>query len=215
MSWGLDEFSGETAFDGYFTQRSVVYFAGAGDGGSLLYPSASPNVVSVGGTSLVRNLLTWRGNLGDFQGEAVWNWGSAAGTGAGPAPTSRVPVIRTRSGTSSEACVGLPTSPQLPTPPPAYGFTKAVGSSSVAPASPPRYGLASSMRPAGSTAPRLPSSPKSIRGHLRSRRPLEALNDIDSGTCGMGSAGVFDTYLATSGWDFCTGVGSPLGYFCK
>jgi kumamolisin len=84
MSWGLDEFSGETALDGYFTQRGVVYFAGAGDAGSLLYPSASPNVVSVGGTSLVRNLLTWRGNLGDFQGEAVWNWGSAAGTGAGP-----------------------------------------------------------------------------------------------------------------------------------
>jgi len=68
MSWGLDEFSGETAFDSYFTQRGVVYFAGAGDGGALLYPSASPNVVSVGGTSLVRNLLTWRGNLGDFQG---------------------------------------------------------------------------------------------------------------------------------------------------
>jgi kumamolisin len=84
MSWGLDEFSEETALDGFFTQPGVVYFAGAGDGGSLLYPSASPNVVSVGGTSLVRNLLPWRGNLGDFEGEAVWSWGSAAGTGAGP-----------------------------------------------------------------------------------------------------------------------------------
>ncbi len=31
----------------------------------------------------------------------------------------------------------------------------------------------------------------------------------------MGAAGVFDTYLATSGWDFCTGVGSPRGYFSK
>jgi kumamolisin len=73
MSWGLDEFSGETALDGYFAQPGVVYFAGAGDSGSLLYPSASPNVVSVGGTSLVRNLLPWRGNLGDFEGEAVWS----------------------------------------------------------------------------------------------------------------------------------------------
>ena len=25
----------------------------------------------------------------------------------------------------------------------------------------------------------------------------------------MAAAGVFDIYLATSGWDFCTGVGSP------
>ena len=40
-------------------------------------------------------------------------------------------------------------------------------------------------------------------------------SDIDSGTCGMAAAGVFDIYLATSGWDFCTGVGSPLGYFAK
>ena len=31
----------------------------------------------------------------------------------------------------------------------------------------------------------------------------------------MAAAGVFDIYLATSGWDFCTGVGSPLGYFAK
>jgi ATP dependent DNA ligase C terminal region len=40
-------------------------------------------------------------------------------------------------------------------------------------------------------------------------------NDIDSGTCGMAATGVFDTYLATPGWDFCSGVGSPLGYFGK
>jgi hypothetical protein len=35
-------------------------------------------------------------------------------------------------------------------------------------------------------------------------------NDIDSGTCGMTAAGVFDTYLGNPGWDFCSGVGSPL-----
>ena len=40
-------------------------------------------------------------------------------------------------------------------------------------------------------------------------------NDIDSGTCGMAAVGVFDTYLATTGWDFCGGVGSPIGYFGK
>jgi hypothetical protein len=37
--------------------------------------------------------------------------------------------------------------------------------------------------------------------------------DITSGACGIGPD--FDSLLATEGWDFCTGVGSPLGYFGK
>jgi hypothetical protein len=84
MSWGFFEASDETAFDGLFTQKGVVYFAATGDSPGALYPSASPNVVAVGGTSLVRNPLPWRGNLGDFQGEVVWNWGPTEGTGGGP-----------------------------------------------------------------------------------------------------------------------------------
>src|SRR5271167_4515278 len=64
MSWGFSEASGETALDGLFTQNGVVYFAATGDAPGALYPSASPNVVAVGGTSLVRNPLPWRGSLG-------------------------------------------------------------------------------------------------------------------------------------------------------
>jgi len=37
--------------------------------------------------------------------------------------------------------------------------------------------------------------------------------DITSGACSIGPD--FDGRLATEGWDFCTGVGSPLGYFGK
>ena len=40
-------------------------------------------------------------------------------------------------------------------------------------------------------------------------------SDISSGTCGMSATGVFDVYIATPGWDFCTGLGSPSGYFGK
>ena len=84
MSWGFSEASGETAVDSLFTQKGVVYFAATGDSPGALYPAVSPNVVAVGGTSLVRNPLPWRGNLGDFQGEVVWNWGPTEGTGGGP-----------------------------------------------------------------------------------------------------------------------------------
>ena len=52
-SWGTDESSSETSWDSYFNQTGVSYFAAAGDnGGVVSWPSASPGVVSVGGTSL-------------------------------------------------------------------------------------------------------------------------------------------------------------------
>jgi subtilase family serine protease len=52
-SWGASEFSGETAFDSHFAQTGVSFFVSSGDAGLPAdYPSASPNVISVGGTTL-------------------------------------------------------------------------------------------------------------------------------------------------------------------
>ena len=55
MSWGGGEFSGEQTYDTtYFSAPGVTYFASSGDGGcGASYPAASPNVVSVGGTTLI------------------------------------------------------------------------------------------------------------------------------------------------------------------
>jgi kumamolisin len=215
MSWGLDEFSGETALDGYFTQPGVVYFAGAGDSGSLLYPSASPNVVSVGGTSLVRNLLPWRGNLGDFEGEAVWSWGSAAGTGAGPSAYEPRPryqdpiknIVGNSRGAPDVAAVADPSTG-------VWIYMSGwylVGGTSVA--TPIWAGIVNAAgRFSASTAAEL------TQIYSRSFLFAEALpgfSDISSGTCGMSATGVFDIYLAMLGWDFCSGVGSPLGYLSK
>ena len=57
MSWGDPEVKQERNWDKYFTTKGVVYFAAAGDSGIgvSIYPGASPNVVSVGGTHFVRN----------------------------------------------------------------------------------------------------------------------------------------------------------------
>ena len=76
MSWGGSEFSGETSYDSVFTGTNVVYFAAAGDyfwdGNSLSpgvqYPTASPNVIGVGGTALSRNQVN-----GNYQSQAVWS----------------------------------------------------------------------------------------------------------------------------------------------
>ena len=55
-SWGGSESSGETSYDSHFIHSGVSFFVSAGDSGlPAEYPSASPNVISVGGTTLTDN----------------------------------------------------------------------------------------------------------------------------------------------------------------
>jgi len=57
MSFGDAEVKQEKNWDKYFTTPGVVYFAASGDSGIgvSIYPGASPNVVSVGGTYFNRD----------------------------------------------------------------------------------------------------------------------------------------------------------------
>ena len=53
MSWGGGEFSDQTQADSLFNVPGVSFFASTGDSGAgTIYPSTSPHVVGVGGTSL-------------------------------------------------------------------------------------------------------------------------------------------------------------------
>jgi subtilase family serine protease len=69
-SWGGSEFSGESAYDSHFVQSGVSFFASSGDtGGVVEYPAASPNVISVGGTTLHFD------STGAFSSETAWSGG--------------------------------------------------------------------------------------------------------------------------------------------
>jgi subtilase family serine protease len=76
MSWGSSEYSGQLRADTHFNISGVAFFASSGDDGSgVLWPSTSPSVVSVGGTSLKLN------PQGSITSETSWN-GSGGGTSA-------------------------------------------------------------------------------------------------------------------------------------
>jgi len=76
MSWGGDEFPGETSYDGVFTtpagHQGITFVAAAGDqSAGAIWPAASPNVLSVGGTSLTLS-------SGNYLSETAWS-GSGGG----------------------------------------------------------------------------------------------------------------------------------------
>ncbi|HZD74267.1 MAG TPA: S53 family peptidase [Actinomycetota bacterium] len=80
-SWGASEFSDESSFDSHFTQPGVSFFASSGDSGTpATYPSASPGVISVGGTTL-------HFSGGTFTSETGWS-GSGGGCSAFETATS-------------------------------------------------------------------------------------------------------------------------------
>jgi len=79
MSWGGAEFSGETTNDfNYITpsgHQGVSFVASSGDTGSVEYPSTSPTVLAVGGTSLYLN------SSGGYGSETAWNDSKGSGGG--------------------------------------------------------------------------------------------------------------------------------------
>jgi subtilase family serine protease len=72
-SWAIgsqQELKSEVSLDSHFVQSGVSFFAGSGDVGLVTYyPSASPNVISVGGTQLNFN------SDGTLQSETGWTAG--------------------------------------------------------------------------------------------------------------------------------------------
>jgi len=69
-SWGATEFAGESSGDASFTHPGVSYFAASGDERSIVWwPSASPDVTSVGGTTITFTAA------GTIASETAWGKG--------------------------------------------------------------------------------------------------------------------------------------------
>jgi subtilase family serine protease len=87
MSWGGSESSGETSYDSYMTHAGTLYTVSAGDSGhGAEYPAASPNVISVGGTTLNGCSGT---SCSGYTSETTWS-----GSGGGASAYESIPAYQ-------------------------------------------------------------------------------------------------------------------------
>jgi hypothetical protein len=93
MSWGFSEVPDETSFDALFTtpagHTGITFVAASGDSAAVEYPATSPNVLAVGGTSL---LLSASGGYG---AEAPWYAGGGGYSSVEPEPGYQLAIQST------------------------------------------------------------------------------------------------------------------------
>jgi kumamolisin len=199
MSWGSGEFTEETIFDSVFTTPGVVYFASAGDSPGVLYPSASPNVVSAGGTTVSRNAVT-----GSFILEDTWQDAGGGASQVEPRPSFQNFVrfiVGNARGTPDLSFDSNPnTGVWLFDTNAVYGTGWfVVGGTSVAAPS-----LSGIINAAGGFRASSQAENQDIYSHILFSG--DDFRDIVFGNCGL-NIGTF----ALPGYDLCTGVGSDLG----
>jgi len=204
-SWGGGEFYAELYYDSVFVAPNVVFFASSGDSPGTIWPSTSPNVVSVGGTSTNRDP-----NFGNLLYEGSWTYGGGGPSYVEPVPPFQSSLLgpsitfgmRVTPDVSSDAnpITGVWVLDTNAVPGPGWYI---VGGTSVS--SPTWAGIVNS---AGhfyaSSAAELAHI--WIADNVYGGDPI-GLNDIKKDNCGP-----YGGYLTKTGYDFCTGNGSPNGY---
>jgi kumamolisin len=192
MSWGSTEYSLEALNDVFLLLPDVVYFASSGDSSGVSYPSASPFVVSAGGTQIDRN------SSGNYTKQvATTTCGTGCGGGVSayetrPSYQNGVSgVVGAARGTPDLASDSSSKSPVWVYDSSCYGGWLEVWGTSVAAPT-----LAGVINSAGSFKA---DSNAELTEVYNDRKVTSAYTDITSGGCA--------THSAKSGYDLCAGVG--------
>lgn len=207
MSWGGGEFSGENSYDGYFSRAGVAFVASSGDNGApISWPAASPNVLSVGGTALSLGA----GNT--YGGESGWS-GSGGGPSAYETQPSYQSGVVTQTTSRANPDVAYDASPSTgfavydsyPNNGTSYGWLQVGGTSAGAPQWAALIAIADQGR-ALSSKPAIDStSAQELQTTLYKNATTGIFHDVTSGTS-TGSP----YYTAGVGYDYVTGIGSPI-----
>ena len=186
MSWGGNEFAGQTTYDSYFTsQYGASFFASSGDtGGVITWPSSSPSVIAVGGTTLTQT--------GSSYTETAWS-----GSGGGISTQEFQPTYQT----------GLPYSFRT-TPDVSYNADPNTGFLVI-----DNYGYSGNNNwwVVGGTSAGAPQwaaiqaiGKTATNNNFYSQQNYgKDFSDVIGGSSG--------SFQAISGYDLATGIGSPLG----
>lgn len=208
MSWGGSEFFTESLYDYHFSNPTGVTFtAASGDSGTgVIWPSASPYVVGVGGTTLqldsssnVISETAWSGSGGGisaYEAEPTYqtNYGVMGGGGRGVPDVSYVADPNT----GVEVYDTTPYNGQV-------GWFQVGGTSVGTPQWAALVALADQARTTGSLYTTQTSSPL----YYAANPSVYSSNyrDITTGSNGRRGCRIC---TATVGYDFVTGLGSPL-----
>lgn len=204
MSWGSPEFFGETSYDSHFLPEShpgVTFFASTGDSPGTTYPSTSPDVVAVGGTTLSRNPFA-----GNFELESTWDLGGGGKSLYERRPAYQNPLADLLGDYRGVPDLSADANPQ--TGAWVYDSNEVDGQEGwiiVGGTSFPAPVWAGIVNLAGN----LPPSSEALLMMLYSD-PADDFHDVTHGVCGP-----YEGYLAEPGYDLCTGLGSPNGLLGK
>jgi len=201
MSWGGSETQQEANwYDAYFTTYGIVYLAAGGDvSADVEYPSTSKNVVSCGGTTINRS------STGVFVSETGWT-----DTGCGPSLYESRPsyqnsissIVGAKRGVNDISFLADPNSGVYVYDSTPYwgeeGWWIVGGTSLATPSVAGVLNLAATASTGFAASTAIEQS--RIYGNLGN---ASVFRDITSGTDGK--------YKCTVGWDFVTGLGSPVG----
>jgi hypothetical protein len=204
MSWGENEFFGENSQDSFFTtpasriangQGGVTFFAASGDSGSPgAYPSYSPNVVSIGGTTLLVNLDN------SYFGEIGWSGSGGGNSLLEPEPAYQTGVQQTGRRSTPDVAMDADRNTGVPVFDSYDGGWWQVGGTSVAA---PVWAALGAIADQGRALNGLPSlDGPSQTLPLLYNLPNSAFHDVTTGS-NFG-------FLAGLGYDRVTGLGSPV-----
>ncbi len=193
-SWGGSEFSSETnaAYSNAFTGAGVVFFASTGDDRFPSFPAVLPSVVAVGGTTTGRSSVS-----GAFQAEASWTEAGAGPSLYVPRPGFQSAVASVVGSTRGVPDVAMDANPETGAWVRLSGSWYVFGGTSLA--SPL---MAAITNAAGHFAVSTAAELTALYANLGTAK----FHDVQRGTCGQ-----YQGLAAGTGYDFCSGIGSPAG----
>jgi len=206
MSWGGSEYSTESSDDSYFNQSGVAFVASSGDGGAPpIWPAVSPDVLAVGGTTLSLSAS------GAWLGETGWS-----GSGGGPSAYESQPpyqngTVKQTSTARANPDVAYDADPNtgvavydsIPYEGTSYGWIQVGGTSAGAPQWSALLAIADQGRAAYGQQPLNNTNPQQVMDIL-----YENPADFHDITTGMSTGSPH--YSAGPGYDYVTGLGSPM-----